>query len=186
MKNILFDSIKNTISTWGEPDIYAISLFVYNDNDNPSKPTVTLRYNTEANVKSEIDDGEEEQEARWNYALWPQNEELVFGVDETENIVKQWVIDSGFTYYTDKEIKKLFKSEIDLDDEPYTYVTTAFIAILIEIVRELHSSGFIKEQFGNDIPILIHELEYYDEIADQNIEANGSELVEEFVKFCKG
>ena len=28
-----------------------------------------------------------------------------------------------------------------------------------------------------ELPILIHELEYYDQIADQNIEANGDDLV---------
>ena len=65
-------------------------------------------------------------------------------------------------------------------------VTNAFVKVLVDIVKELHQSGFIKEKFGKEIPVIIHELEYYEEIANQNIEANGYELVEEFVNFCNG
>lgn len=32
--------------------------------------------------------------------------------------------------------------------------------------------------------MLIHELEYYDVIGQQNIRANGMELVQAFVEFC--
>lgn len=39
-------------------------------------------------------------------------------------------------------------------------------------------------KYGKELPILIHELEYYQEIAEQNAEANGNQLVEEFVNFC--
>ena len=55
---------------------------------------------------------------------------------------------------------------------------------MIEIVQEIHESGILTDKFGKEIPILIHELEYYEEIADQNIEANGDCLDEEFVKWC--
>ena len=66
----------------------------------------------------------------------------------------------------------------------YESITEAFIEVLIEVVKELHESGFIKEQFGKEIPVLIHELEYYEEIAEQNLKANPTELVEEFAKYC--
>ena len=36
-----------------------------------------------------------------------------------------------------------------------------------------------------ELPILIHELEYYDEIAEQNIEANGEDLVSDFTNWCQ-
>ena len=70
------------------------------------------------------------------------------------------------------------------EESLYEGITEAFLEVLIEVVKELHESGFIKEQFGKEIPVLIHELEYYEEIAEQNLKANPAETVEEFVKFC--
>lgn len=78
-------------------------------------------------------------------------------------------------------------NENNLIDQDYDMiVTNAFIKVLVDIVKELHQSGFIKKKFKEEIPVLIHELEYYEEIANQNVEANGYELVEEFVDFCNG
>ncbi len=36
-----------------------------------------------------------------------------------------------------------------------------------------HASGLLKDKFGREIPILIHEPEYYGKIARQNIERDG-------------
>ena len=78
---------------------------------------------------------------------------------------------------------------VEAEEEPeeslYEGITEAFIQVLIEVVKELHESNFIKEQFGREIPVLIHELEFYEEIAMQNLKANPSEVVEEFVAFCR-
>ena len=41
----------------------------------------------------------------------------------------------------------------------------------------------LTKKLGKELPILIHELEYYDEIAEQNIEANGEKLVKDFSKW---
>ena len=91
--------------------------------------------------------------------------------------------DHGFPYISTEEIYQ----HGDFCEEEFYYITQAFVNVLIEIVQELHKSGFIKEQFGKEIPILIHELEYYDEIAEQNLKANPLELSDElddFVRFC--
>ena len=66
---------------------------------------------------------------------------------------------------------------------PYRLCDRRFSCLCIYI-RELHESGFIQETFGREIPVLIHELEYYYEIGEQNIRANGIELVEDFARFC--
>lgn len=181
MRNILLDEIKKEISTWDKSDIYVVSLYVYDECDNPCEPTVTLGYNTVSNYENETQYASDEEEAKWNYAFWLQNDELVFGRGKTKDIVKQWIEDRGFTYLSYDE---MFNSDNSPDYEYYEGITKAFIKVLVDIVKELHSSGFIKEQFGKAIPVIIHELEYYDEIAKQNIEANSYELVEEFVDFC--
>ena len=82
-----------------------------------------------------------------------------------------------------------FKTEaLDADamyDEMET-VTKKFVEELISIVKEIHQTGLLTEKYGKEIPIIIHELEYYDEIAEQNIEANGLDGLEDFIEFCRG
>lgn len=181
MKDILKELIISNIEAWTDGDIYAISLFVYDENDNPCKPTVTLGYNTETQVKNEIANAWDEQEARWNYAFWLQNDFLCFGAGETAEAVKQWIDNNHFPYYEDDD--EAWNNE-DVYDK-VEVITKAFVKELICVVKEIHQSGLLTQKYGKEIPILIHELEYYDEIAEQNIEANGK-LVEEFVNFCNG
>lgn len=163
MKEKLLARIKQAISQWEEKDIYAISLYVSDEEDDPFRPTVTLGYNTDAQVKESLRDASDEQEARWNYAFWLQNEAFCWGKGETAEETARWL------------------SEQDLMEEE---VTEEFVELLIDTVRELHGLGLLTEKFGRELPVLIHELEYYDEIAEQNIRANGEELAGEFAEFC--
>lgn len=177
MKEQIKSMIIESIGTWTDTDIYALSLFVYDENDNTSKPTVTLGYNTERQVKESLEEGfADKREARWNYAFWLQNSFFEFGRGDTAETVKNWVIDNGFEYVEDD-------SEAEFGEE--SEITKAFVSLLVEIVRELHEEKVLTAKFGKELPILIHELEYYDEIADQNLEANGKQLVKDFVKFCR-
>lgn len=117
----------------------------------------------------------DEGEARWNFAVWLQNDLFCFGGDDdTSEVVKKWVIDQGFRYHEDFDFD---------DDEDYEELTEAFIQVLIDIVHELHEEKVLTKKLGKELPILIHELEYYDKIAEQNIEANGEELVKDFTKW---
>lgn len=181
MKHTLLEQIKGKMEAWEKSDIYAVSLFVYDMDDNPCTPVVTLGYNTVEQFRKEIPNADGEQEAKWNYAFWLQNEELSFGTGETQPVVRQWIENSGYTYFNYEE---MFGDGESPEESLYEGITEAFLEVLIEVVRELHESGFIKEQFGKEIPVLIHELEYYEEIAEQNLKANPAETVEEFVEFC--
>lgn len=180
MKKQLKDLIVSNIEAWTDVDIYAISLFVYDDCDNPSRPTVTLGYNTESQVSAELSSASDEKEARWNYAFWLQNEFFCFGTEESAQTVNNWPAENGFPDYDDT---------VDVWDNEDIYeesqkITKAFVNVLISIVKEIHEQKILTQKFGKEIPILIHELEYYDEIAQQNIEANGKELVKDFTDFC--
>ena len=166
MKEKLQALIEQTISSWKEEDIYAISLYVCDEEDNPYRPTVTLGYNTERQVDESLQEASNEQETRWNYAFWIQNQELCWGLGDSAEEVKNWL------------------SEQDLWDKDEDEVTTAFVEMLVDIVKDIHASGLLQQKFGKEIPVLIHELEYYDEIARQNILANGEELVSDFTAFC--
>ena len=88
----------------------------------------------------------------------------------------------GLPYYEDDNF------DLDWNDdklyEPLEKITQSFVSMLIEIVQEIHADGILSRKYGKELPILIHELEYYDEIVQQNIQANGPELVKKFVEWC--
>jgi hypothetical protein len=163
------------IKSWKNQKIYVISFYVYDNNDDPCKPTVLLGYNTEEDVEHNLL-WTDEQEARWNYAFWRQNRECVIGCDkETEKIIKQWVSENKHHYIGNTE---------ESENQDFDQITTQFVEVLINVVKEIHSYGFLTEVYGKEIPILIHELEYYDEIAIQNMKANGVDCIKDFIDFC--
>ena len=193
LQDEIISKVRPIISSWMDHDIYAISFYVYDKQDNPCEPTFTLGYNTERDYQKALTVGNDyvlpadESEARWNYAFWSMNNFLVFGDGETAEIVKQWIVDSGFPYLTHEDFfyKEMSDKEFDILCEKCETITRQFIKILICVVKRLHESEFIQDKLGRKIPIIIHELEYYDEIAEQNIEANGLQLVQEFIDFTE-
>jgi hypothetical protein len=159
------------ISSAETPDIYVVSLFVYDENDDPAKPTVTVGYNTEQAVADTTPQAWDEGEARWNYAFWLQNELSVLA-------------DSGLDP-VGASLRDDWTFRVDGDDagnipDESPPITWRFVELLIDIVRELHADGTISRVFGQSIPVLIHELEYYDLIAAQNRQANPDGLADAF------
>nr|WP_300821575.1 hypothetical protein [uncultured Acetatifactor sp.] len=152
------------ISEWQEDDIYAISLYVFNEEDDPCRPVAVFGYNTERQVQKSITEAADEQEARWNYAFWLQNHEMCLGRDETAEDIRKWIT--------------------ELEWEGEDAISFKFVNLLVAVVQGIHASGLLKEKFGREIPVLIHELEYHEKISQQNIEANGEALDRDFVSFC--
>lgn len=172
LKEHILSKVKPIIMSWNTDSIYAISMFVYDEDESPSKPTFTLGYNTEDDYAKLVHFASSELEARWNYAFWNKREELVFGTGDTYQTVHKWLVEKGFSEYTYEDVLTA-----QFDQEMFDAITKSFVNVLINVVKELHSSDFIKKKFGKEIPIIIHELEYYDEILLQNIEANSASLV---------
>ncbi|WP_300565916.1 DUF4303 domain-containing protein [uncultured Acetatifactor sp.] len=156
--------MEQKISEWQEDDIYAISLYVFNEEDDPCRPVAVFGYNTERQVQKSITEAADEQEARWNYAFWLQNHEMCLGRDETAEDIRKWIT--------------------ELEWEGEDAISFKFVNLLVAVVQGIHASGLLKEKFGREIPVLIHELEYHEKISQQNIEANGEALDRGFVSFC--
>lgn len=171
MKEKLKELMIESINSIQENDIYAFSIFLQDMDDDPLQPVIVFGYNTERQFEGSLNETDE-LEARWNFAFWLQNSEFVFGENDTAWVVEQWMKLHNFIGLTDDEIDEV--------------VTPTFVKEIIEVVRDIHDEGIIKDKFGRELPILIHELEYYDEIAKQNQEANGQYLPEGFVEFCMG
>lgn len=144
------EAMKKVLSEWGDfpDDVYALSVY-FEDNEANETSSFYLGYNTEEAASDDNTD----DEARWNYAFWLQNEKELF-------------VEGNDVYVRNIE-------------------NCGSLAVLANAVKQLHKSGIITELFGRELPVIIHELEYYPEIAKYNIKANGKKLVpEEFVEFC--
>ncbi len=153
-------------------DIYVFSFFVYDDMDDPRLPTLQIGYNTLINLKSEAGSIDETGEEKWNYAFWLQNELVIIGDSEDEvgqELIQGWLNKNGLNYSDQENYENDYTKGVE--------ITTCFVEILIKIVQEIHSSKL------TDLPILIHELEYYGTIKEQNIKANGEKRVKEFTKW---
>ena len=164
--SIIYNDVKKVMSTWKTDDIYAISFFVYDKDDNPSTPTLTVGYNTMAHAMSDNNLGAlSPEEAKWNYAFWLQNQEYTFGYDsKTAQLIQDWV------------------SSLELSNEKDA-ITETFVNVLVEVSLKLHNDNVIIDVFGKEIPIIIHELEYYEAIATQNKRANPEGAIAEFLQW---
>ena len=143
-------------------DVYVVSFFVYDEDDDPARPTLTVGTNTERAVQSALE-STDEPEARWNYAFWQKDHLAVIadrGLDPVGvELRDDWIRAHG------------------LSPDDYDEISQLFVRLCIDTVKELHSGGTIRTVFGRSIPVIIHELEYYDAIVDQNVEANPDGLV---------
>ncbi|MTG96558.1 MULTISPECIES: hypothetical protein [Myroides] len=170
-------------------DIYALSFWKDNDNDDPRCPVIYISYNTASQVIAEQNNASDTMEAKWNFAFWLQDEIETLGGED--NVLQQFIKDSGW-YYTDDEQEEAEDLEEEGDDTAYRaicakdeQVQKAFMEVIISIVQELHQSNLLKEKLGKDIPVIIHELEYYDLPLSWTKQANPPYLIEEFLTYYK-
>lgn len=159
-------------------DVYAVSLWVDDYEDDPSLPVVQVSVNTESHVARMASQASDEDEARWNFAFWLQEPLDEFGgPDDAEG---KRLVDAAFSE------AGLFSDPDDWSDgagETKQKMTALFVSRCVSAVRRLHDDGVVAAIFGRPIPVLVHELEYYDEIVEQNRRANPAELIEPFASW---
>ena len=121
-------------------------------------------------------------EAKWNYAFWRQDQLAVLGEAGSASAaaINEWVESLGL-YYTDEEKDADFERCIAIGQQ----ITPRFVEIACQLAETLHYKGVVEAVFGAPIPILIHELEYYDEIANQTEKANPPGIASEFVEWVR-
>lgn len=145
-------------------DIYALSFWKMNDNDDPRYPMIILSYNTESQVNAQQSNASGADEARWNYAFWLQEDMLILGGEDDEDYYS-WLRSTSF-YYSDESIEQAEESndeeKLNDQDNCSEHIQTLFMDNIIAIAKKLHQHGVIQSKFDEQIPIIIHELEYYD------------------------
>jgi len=184
LSETLFHLIKESISAWEDDDIYAISLFVYDIDDDCYQLSVTVGYNTVSYYEDSIEDADgDEGEAKWNYAYWIQNELVYFGYDSHKALFDEWMEKNGYRNLPEDEGPDYDEKGFYIGKGPA--VTRKFIEELIETAHMLHKSKLIEAKTGRPVPIIIHELEYYDAIANQTMAANPAGLADEFCNWVR-
>ena len=175
----------NKISNEETKDIYALSFYYYAEDDDSRYPTIEVSYNTKKQYISKTEKASNETEAKWNYAFWLQEEIEKIGGKEDELLAK-WFKEPAY-YYSKQE-----KEEAKEDDELYDKLfekgekfETEFVNEILTITQKLFDQKVIFEKFGKEIPILIHELEYYDKPIEWTKKANKPEIIEEFINAYK-
>lgn len=188
LKSYIENKLRKIISTWNENDIYAISFFVYSNesyeyNGYSNVPQFYVSYNTE----NDCNGADELSERRWNYAFWRQNEIPIIEVDNDNEGIKIL-----FDWYKENGIDNIGYEDYDAcyDDE-MRYIgkgPVGYYELLSEITsaaKELQDSGFIKNKFGANIPIIIHDLEYPWYIIEATKKANSNGQAENFLAAMK-
>ena len=162
-------------------DIYALSFWVYADEDDPRRQVVDFNYNTTSKAKDAEEDASDPDEAKWNFAFWLQNEVVLIGdEDDTagSDLRSAWLNERGLNYTDEDE-----ESDSDRCMELAEQIDDEFWQMCARVGRRLHDAGVISSKFAKPIPIIIHNLEYDDEGAAITRDANPVGVVDEFVKW---
>ncbi|MFB7364688.1 hypothetical protein [Streptomyces hydrogenans] len=166
-------------------DIYAVSFLIDNEEDDPRQPTVTIGYNTETQARRSIQDASDQAEARWNYAFWIQNELTVVGnlTSDPAGVTarQEWIIELGLWYAEPTDL-------VDWDSvigPLAAQIAARFSQTCCQLARTLHTTGVIERSVGRTVPVIVHELEYYEAIARQTEAANPPGLADEFTSWVR-
>lgn len=170
LENALYDKIKSEILTWNEEDIYAISFCVYSNEaysyrgfDNITEWSISYNTERDCNGAGPFD------EERWNFAFWRQNMTYILDPTKMDPNSSDELIDMLFDWYEQEGITNIGEEN---DDDVCPVGCYEVFQMAANVAKKLHADGVIKEQFGKDIPIIVHELEYYPLIAEINQKAN--------------
>ncbi|QEV04928.1 hypothetical protein [Streptomyces prasinus] len=166
-------------------DIYAVSFLIDNEDDDPRQPTLTIGYNTETQARRSIQDASDQAEARWNYAFWIQNELTVVGnltSDPAGATARQeWITELGLWYDEPTDL-----ADWDSVIGPLAaQIEARFNQTCCQLARTLHTTGVIGRSVGRTVPVIVHELEYYEAIARQTEAANPPGLADEFTSWVR-
>ncbi|MCW2916692.1 MAG: hypothetical protein JWN52_4760 [Actinomycetia bacterium] len=177
----------SSIPTDQARDIYAVSFLIDNIDDDPRLPTLVIGYNTETQVQQTILAGRASgpAEARWNYAFWLQNQLTVIG-DPTRDPAgaaarEKWIKDLGLWYDEPADDADWLTAVGPLAQQ----IEVHFNQACSQLARTLHTTGVITATLGRPVPVLVHELEYYEQIARRTEAANPPGLADDFTAWVR-
>lgn len=183
--NEIYEALE-AIDTRITPDIYVLSFYIFDLEDDPRRPVLQLGFNTRSRLaecipaigrESGWPGASSTQEATWNFAFWLQNALKFIGEPENEGgQLLETLLKSRGLWYSDEDEEAHF----DHCEKIASEITAYFVDTCVRLAQALHESGVIEQRFSGPIPIVVHELEYYDKIAAQTRLANPPGVAKEF------
>ena len=173
----IYSKVKSIMDVWSEPDIYAISFFVYSNESYEYKNYTNVSYFAISyNTESDCEGAGIYDEERWNYAFWRQDENPIINPNDPNELT-----DLLFEWYKENGITNIGEEDDDCYDENFYYIGKGpvghyeLLQIVSEVAKKLQQEGFVENHFGKKIPIIIHGLEYpwFDIEATQKANING-------------
>ena len=168
-------------------DVYALSLSFWVRGGDEWLPGLSVSYNTCGQFEGKKGETlNQDDEAKWNYAYWLQDEAELLGVDAYRNNqeLRTWLENAPFAY-TEEQYEAMFNNDDEDIDEKSDEFYQAFIETQIAVVQRLFAEGVIARTFGKNIPVLVHELEYYDVPLAWTERANPKGLADEFLSYWR-
>ena len=168
------------ISSEEAAQTYAVSFWVNDEEDDPRVPVLTIGTNTEAQFRASVANADDDAEARWNFAFWLQNELAVVGgpADHAGRAIVDALFATLGLHLAEDDFSPASEAVSDR-------MTTAFVSCCVDAARRLHEEGALHASFGRDLPVLVHELEYYDAIIEQNSRCNPPHLIAGFKRWIE-
>ena len=171
-------------------DIYAVSLYFHCEYDDGRYPCVSFGYNTESRCREQAAQASSPAEARWNYAYWLQEDapgwRIIGGENDAD--LAAWFAASPH-YYGEEEKQAAFEDD---GDEAFATVSAKgdtfraeFVEAVIAAVQKLFAENAVADTFGRNIPVLVHELEYYDLPNGWTKRANPPGVADEFLAWAQ-
>ena len=91
--------------------------------------------------------------------------------------------------YTEEQYEAMFDGDDEDEggetEEKSDEFYQAFVETQIAVVQRLFAEGVIAGTFGKNIPVLVHELEYYDALLSWTERANPESLADEFLNYWR-
>lgn len=164
-------------------DIYALSFWVYDEEEDPRRPVAHISYNTIAHARGAAARASSDAEAKWNFAFWLQTAIAVIGERSDSTTVKvreNWLTACNLTY-SDEDADADLDHTLDLDRK----IHAAFWSICAHVARQLHDDHVIARVFDQSIPIIIHNLEYHEGVVQITQQANPNGVPDAFLKWVE-
>lgn len=178
-----YEQVKQALTGIKPPDdIYAISFWKDNIDDDLRKPLIQVGFNTLSQVAATHNQQCTELEAKWNFAYWLQNELTVIG-GEDENLTR-WLQQTPY-YYSDEEEEDAIAND-DLFESTQSKGNAfqqMFMEEIINITHKLKEQQIFTTCLGKEVPVIIHELEYYELPVSWTQSANPPELIAGFLSW---
>lgn len=165
-------------------DIYALSFWLTNAENDYRYPTLILGYNTLTNFQAEKGEATDDLEYKWNFAYWLVDDMGKIG-GEDDKFLTAWFEQTPHFYSQEQEDLSEENDEVFAKIvEKGEQFQAEFIQIVIQIAQRLFTEKVLEQKFGKNIPIIIHDLEYYEDPINWTTSANPPELIKEFLTFA--